>query len=214
MAKEILYDVSKPFIGVAGPIGAGKTRITQKLSEILHIPAYYEPVIDNELLRLFYDDMKKHALHLQFRLLANRFIQQQQIVWSNTGGISDRTIYEDVIFARSLTKMGFISDMEFATYTDMCRIMFRFMQRPTLIVYLDVSPDESFRRIERRSRDMERGKVSLEYLTMLKREYDAFIEDILRTTTVLRVDWDTSLTDDEYDHMVAMVAEKISKYWS
>ena len=45
------------------------------------------------------------------------------------------------------------------------------------------------KRIQMRSRDVESG-ISLEYLEMLYREYEAFIEEIGRTIPVIRVPWE------------------------
>ena len=39
-------------------------------------------------------------MRLQVYLLNKRFSQQQQIIWSGRGGVQDRTIYEDSVFAR------------------------------------------------------------------------------------------------------------------
>lgn len=61
---------------------------------------HYEPVKDNVYLADFYKDMKKHSFAMQVYLLNKRFMQQQQIVWSGKGGVQDRTIYEDSVFAR------------------------------------------------------------------------------------------------------------------
>jgi hypothetical protein len=40
---------------------------------------------------------------IQVYLLNKRFSQQQQIIWSGRGGVQDRTIYEDSVFARVCT---------------------------------------------------------------------------------------------------------------
>ena len=37
---------------------------------------------------------------VQVYLLNRRFQQHQQIIWQGRGGVQDRTIYEDTIFAR------------------------------------------------------------------------------------------------------------------
>lgn len=39
-------------------------------------------------------------------LLNRRFQQQQQIIWGGSGGVQDRTIYEDSVFARMLRNAG------------------------------------------------------------------------------------------------------------
>ena len=51
------------------------------------------------------------------------------------------------------------------------------MQRPDVIVYLDVTPEESLRRIKLRQRECESG-VTLEYLTSLHAAYDEFLRAV------------------------------------
>ena len=91
------------FIGISGLIGAGKSTLAAALGEEMGLPVYYEPVADNEYLEDFYKDMKKHGFALQVWLLNKRFEQQQKIIWSGQGGVQDRTIYEDTIFAKVCT---------------------------------------------------------------------------------------------------------------
>jgi deoxyadenosine kinase len=95
------------------------------------------------------------------------------------------------------------------------------MRKPNIIVHLDVSPEESLRRIKmryvacvfhpaamhsdcalssrfrcvcaRRSRDCE-SSITIEYLRGLARAYDSFIEDIARVIPVIRVDYSTFRT--------------------
>ena len=45
-------------ITLAGPIGVGKSSMTELLSELLETKAVYEPVEDNPLLEKFYADKK------------------------------------------------------------------------------------------------------------------------------------------------------------
>jgi hypothetical protein len=62
------------------------------------------------------------------------------------------------------------------------------MRKPNVIVHLDVSPEESLKRIKSRSRDCESG-IPLAYLESLHRGYEAFLDDISRFIPVIKVDW-------------------------
>ena len=94
------------FIGISGLIGAGKTTLARELGKVLNLPVYYEPIIENEYLEDFYKDMKRYSFSFQIYLLNCRFRQHQQVLWNGTGGIQDRTLYEDSIFAKVLYEEG------------------------------------------------------------------------------------------------------------
>jgi deoxyadenosine kinase len=187
--KTTPQPLSDLFIGIAGMIGAGKSTLARALGEHLGLPVYYEPVEDNEYLADFYRDTQRYAFATQIYLLNRRFQQHQEIIWRGGGGVQDRTIYEDAVFAKSLVNLGLLDERDYRTYVALFRHMSNFMCRPSLIIYLDVTPERSYERVRLRTRDVESG-VSLEYLKALHTEYERFIEDIARTVPVIRVDWD------------------------
>lgn len=184
-----MADLQELFIGIAGMIGAGKSTLATALGEHLELPVYYEPVEDNEYLDDFYRDTARYSFATQIYLLNRRFAQHQEIIWRGGGGVQDRTIYEDAVFARTLVKLDLMEDRDYRTYLGLFRHMSNFMCRPNVIVYLDVGPERSMERIQNRQRDVESG-VSLEYLEALYNEYERFIENISRTVPTIRVDWD------------------------
>jgi len=177
------------FIGIAGLIGAGKTTLATALGEHLGLPVYYEPVQDNEYLSDFYADTARYSFATQIYLLNRRFQQHQEIIWRGGGGVQDRTIYEDAVFAKTLVDQKLMEERDYRTYLDLFRHMSNFMCRPNVIVYLDLSPESSMERIRMRSRDVE-SSIPMDYLVALHREYTAFIEDISRSVPVIRVDWE------------------------
>ncbi len=191
------------FIGIAGMIGAGKSTLATALGKHLDLPVYFEPVADNEYLADFYRDTKRYCFATQIYLLNRRFQQHQEIIWRGGGGVQDRTIYEDAVFARMLVNIGLMEDRDFRTYLSLFRHMSNFMCRPHVIVYLDVKPERSYERIQMRSRDVE-SSVSMEYLVALYEEYSRFIADISRTIPVITVDYDRFRDAEE----MATVIEK------
>ena len=180
--------LEKVFIGISGLIGAGKSTLATMLGEHLGLETYYEPVKDNEYLKDFYEDMAKYSFPMQIHLLNKRFHQHQMIIWRGKGGVQDRTIYEDTIFARVLMKSGMMEQRDYETYCSLFENMSNFMCKPNVIIYLDVKPEISHTRIQSRGRDIESG-ISMEYLQMLYKEYELFIEDISKTIPVIRVNW-------------------------
>jgi len=181
--------LNQTFIGIAGLIGAGKSTLATALGEQLNMPVYYEPVDDNVYLADFYQDPSKYGFAMQIYLLNRRFQQHQEIIWRGQGGVQDRTIYEDSIFAKTLMQQGMIDQRDYETYLDLFKHMSHFMCRPNVIIYLDLSPEASMKRIRMRARDVESG-VPLEYLQLLHRGYEEFIDDISRSTPVIRVPWE------------------------
>ncbi len=189
------------FIGIAGMIGAGKSTLATALAKHLDIDVYYEPVEDNEYLEDFYRDTAKYSFATQIYLLNRRFQQHQEIIWRGRPAVQDRTIYEDSIFAKMLAETGLMDERDFRTYVQLFKHMSHFMCKPNLIVYLDVSPEESHERIKSRSRDCESG-VSLEYLTALYKGYGDFVQDISRVIPVIKVDYNTFRSADEMAEMI------------
>lgn len=181
--------LGKAFIGIAGIIGAGKTTLATALGQHLGLDVHYEPVIDNEYLADFYRETKRYSFAMQIYLLNRRFQQHQEIIWRGRGGVQDRTIYEDAIFAKTLRDMDLMDNRDYETYVNLFRNLSNFMCRPNVIIYLDVKPKTSMERIRERDRGIESG-ITVEYLTRLYNNYEEFLHEISRLIPVLRVHWD------------------------
>ena len=184
------------FIGIAGMIGAGKSTLAAALGQHLGIDTYYEPVADNEYLADFYRDTARYSFAMQVYLLNRRFQQHQEIIWRGRSAVQDRTIYEDSIFAKMLAKTGLMDERDYRTYVDLFRNMSNFMCKPSVIIFLDVSPEASAERIRTRNRDIE-TKIELGYLQALHEGYREFIESISRVIPVIRVDYERFATAEE-----------------
>ena len=114
--SEVNPKLQDLFIEFAGLIGAGKSTLATALGELTGLPVYYEPVQDNEYLADFYTDTAKYAFSMQIYLLNRRFQQHQEIIWNGGGGVQDRTIYEDAIFAKTLLNLGLMDERDYRTY--------------------------------------------------------------------------------------------------
>ena len=189
------------FIGISGLIGAGKTTLATELGKVLNLPVYYEPIIENEYLEDFYRDMKRYSFSFQIYLLNCRFRQHQQVLWNGTGGIQDRTLYEDSIFAKVLYEEGNMEEREYKTYLNLFRNMSNFMKKNTLIVHLDCKPEESLRRIKIRARGCETG-ITIDYLTKLYNAYEEFLKEISKVIPVIRVNYSKFKTAEEMAQII------------
>jgi deoxyadenosine kinase len=189
------------FIGIAGMIGAGKSTLAAALGKLLGIDVYYEPVEDNEYLADFYRDTARYSFATQIYLLNRRFQQHQEIIWKGRSAVQDRTIYEDSIFAKMLSQQGLMDERDYHTYLSLFQHMSNFMCRPNLIVYLDVSPDESMARIRSRQREVESG-ITLDYLRALYEGYEDFVRRISRLIPVIRVDYNQFRTAEEMAEVI------------
>ena len=134
--------IPKPFIGLAGNIGVGKTTFTKTISERCGWKPFYESVSDNPYLNDFYKDMKRWSFNLQIYFLHKRFEMHKIMNNLDQGTIQDRTIYEDVeIFAKNLHELGNISDRDYENYSGLFSVMVSYLKKPDLIVYLRASTD-------------------------------------------------------------------------
>ena len=203
MTSTPIDETEHLFIAISGLIGSGKTTLATSLAEVMGLPAYYEPVTDNEYLADFYKDTARHSFPMQVYLLNSRFQQHQQIIWQGKGGVQDRSIYEDGIFAKMLADSGAMSERDYRCYRALFANMSNFMRKPNLIVHLDISAEQSLERIKKRGRPCE-ASITLEYLQALHAGYDAFIAEISRVIPVIRVNW----TDFKDPKDVALVIQR------
>ncbi|MBA3463622.1 MAG: deoxynucleoside kinase [Deltaproteobacteria bacterium] len=197
-APEVFGNI---FIGIAGMIGAGKSTLAKALGDHLGIDTYYEPVADNEYLEDFYRDTARYSFAMQVYLLNRRFQQHQEIIWRGRSAVQDRTIYEDSIFAKMLAKTGLMDERDYKTYVQLFRNMSNFMCKPSVIVFLDVSPEASAERIRMRSRDVE-SKIELGYLEALHEGYEEFIQNISKVIPVIRIDYEKFATAEEMAEVI------------
>jgi deoxyadenosine kinase len=87
-----------------------------------------------------------------------------------------------------LARDGLMSERDLATYLELFDHMSNLMRRPTVIVHLDVTPEESLRRIRMRARECE-TTVPLSYLEHLYEAYEEFLQEISKVVPVIRIDY-------------------------
>jgi deoxyadenosine/deoxycytidine kinase len=158
-------------IVIDGVVGAGKSTLAEKVSQKLNVPIYYE--LQNQttlnLLEEFYKDKSRWSFTLQIHFLNERFRMIKEI-HKNGGGILDRSIFGDRIFASMLNEDGYMSDDEFHTYSTLLDNMLQHAKNPSFLLYIDCDLDTAMSRIKKRGREMELGVDSV-YWERLNQKY-------------------------------------------
>jgi deoxyadenosine/deoxycytidine kinase len=160
---------------IAGNIGAGKTSLTELLSEHYGWEANYEDVIDNPYLDDFYTHMERWSFNLQVYFLNSRFRQLLAAKGKDIKFVQDRTIYEDAhIFAPNLHAMGLMNHRDFTNYKSLFELMETLIEGPDLLIYLRSSIPNLVSKIHKRGREYE-NSISIDYLSRLNERYEAWI---------------------------------------
>jgi deoxyadenosine/deoxycytidine kinase len=159
------------YIVVEGPIGVGKTTLSNLLAERLGARVVLEQHEENPFLSGFYADPKKHAFKAQLFFLLSRFQQQQTLSQQDLftrSTVADYLFAKDRIFA-TLT----LDPAELALYGQVYDLLRPRVVRPDLVVYLQARTDVLLQRVRRRGRDYERA-IEPAYLEALAKAYGDF----------------------------------------
>ncbi|UPA10421.1 deoxynucleoside kinase [Borrelia parkeri] len=197
-------------IVIEGLIGVGKTTLGHVLSKEFNIPFYSE--LNNEftlsILDKFYKDKSRWAFLVQLNFLNEKF-KLIKSIFKTKGGILDRSIYGDRVFASFLNDSGYISNDEYKVYLDLFDNMLEYSQKPVLVIYLDCSVDEAERRIKNRNRSFETG-IPREYLEGLNEKYLSWY-DSYDLSPKLSFDYNNiNIFDDKHkSKLIAFIKDKL-----
>jgi deoxyguanosine kinase len=184
------------YIVVEGPIGVGKTSLSNILAERLHARRILEVVEENPFLSNFYTDRQKYAFQTQVFFLLSRFRQQQELfqqdLFSNVT-VSDYLFAKDRIFA-CLNLNG----DELALYERVFDALGTRVAKPDLVIYLQARLDVLLYRIKKRGREFER-KFDPTYLEDLVRAYNDFFFHYSETPLLVLNTSDIDFVNNEAD---------------
>lgn len=159
------------YIVVEGPIGVGKTTLSQKLAEAFNAQTLLEQPQDNPFLERFYRDAGRYALQTQMFFLFQRMNQLRDLKQAdmfNAPIVSDFLLDKDPIFAH-LT----LSDDELNLYRQLYEHLRPQAPVPDLVLYLQAQPETLVERVKKRGIPME-SAISEVYLYRLCESYTRF----------------------------------------
>jgi deoxyadenosine kinase len=172
-------------IVVVGPLAAGKTTIVETWEKITGYSIHKEPVSDNPYLEDYYNDQYRWSFETQIYLLDKR-LEAQNTVDTCDRTIQDRSYLDDEVFAQTQVAMGYMDQRALDNYNKYLWNMKRRMNRPHLILYVSISPEESMKRIKERNRACE-SDIPQDYLDELGKQYEKWIERTARTIPVFKI---------------------------
>lgn len=159
------------YIVVEGPIGVGKSSLTNIVAERFAARRVMEVVEENPFLASFYADRAKFAFQTQMFFLLSRFKQQQELFQQDLFSavtVSDYLFAKDRIFANLTLQAD-----ELALYERVFDALQPRVTRPDLVIYLQARLDVLLARIKKRGREFER-KFDPDYLEGLCKAYNDF----------------------------------------
>lgn len=211
-------------IVVGGMIGLGKSSVAEILGNHFNSEVFYESVDDNPILPLFYSESEEEILKnrypflLQLYFLNTRFKSIKEALY-NDNNVLDRSIYEDLYFAKKNMELGRISELEMNTYEGLLENMLEELKElpkksPDIMVYLKGSFETVMKRINLRGRDFEVDESLKEYYHFLWEDYDNWVNNHYNASEVLIIDMDTmDVVNNEADkhNLIEMVEEKLKE---
>lgn len=159
------------YIAVEGPIGVGKTSLTEFLVTEFKGRVLLEDVDNNPFLNSFYQDRKKFAFQTQLFFLLSRYKQQKDLSQQelfNSTVIADYLFAKDKIFAYLN-----LDENELSLYEQIYRLLDARIPKPDLVIYLQARPEVLIERIKKRSKAYE-ANIEEDYIEKLVDTYNKY----------------------------------------
>lgn len=207
---------------VLGVIGSGKTRFSKALANVIREEGkpcreLLEPASKtNPYLALYYSDPQKYGFPMQIFLLNKRFEQQmlaQSLCLAGESCVMDSSIFSDSTFVSLLEKDKTLSNLDADTYFELFQNMSRSCMYPTAVVFLDCTIDKNAERIAQRMTEKAgracESAIDKDYLYKLKLELEQLITGFQRYTHVIRLDWNSDMSQLEIEEKAREVYKNI-----
>jgi deoxyguanosine kinase len=167
-----MLKVKYRYIAVEGNIGAGKTSLATKLSNLTGARTVLEEFAENTFLPRFYKDPERYAFPLEMSFLAARYNQIGKVFRDENKKliISDYHFFKSMLFAEINLKKN-----EMNLYSSFFNMASSQLPEPDLLIFLKKDVDRLQANIRHRGREFEKG-ISTGYLEKLNRKYQDFID--------------------------------------
>jgi len=175
------------FFSLEGNIGSGKSTFLHKLAQTDIARIIYEPhmlwqnVCGHNLLDAFYKDAQRWAYSFQTYVFLTRMKAVEEAIQADGVHpacvyVAERSVYADrLCFGQACFEGGFISPLEWNMYCSWYDwLVGQYMHAPRGIIYLQVSPEKSRERINKRKRT-EEETIDFAYLTRLHELHENFL---------------------------------------
>jgi deoxyguanosine kinase len=162
------------YIAIEGNIGAGKTTLTNRISDDFNAKTILERFADNPFLPKFYEDQNRYAFPLEMSFLADRYQQLAddlaQFDLFKDFIVADYHIFKSLIFAKVT-----LADDEFRLYKNLFDIIYKEMKKPDLYIYLYQNTNRLLENIKKRGRSYEQN-IEEDYLEKINQGYLDYIK--------------------------------------
>ena len=176
------FDRLPQFIAVEGPIGAGKTTLTNLLADSLNYETFLEQPSENPFLPDFYVNPSQAALATQLFFLFQRVKQIQELKQGDiflNKKVSDFLLDKDKLFAKAT-----LSSEELKLYEQIYRYLAIDLPTPDLVIYLQANTKTLYERVMHRGIEMEKT-ISFDYLELLNETYKEFFFEYERSPVLI-----------------------------
>lgn len=200
----------RPFyLAIAGIISVGKTTAAKLLASKLNFYLLEENWGANQFLPRFYNNMPRWAFHSQTFYLLEKIKQTKGAKFFLKQGkpvIQDTPIYQDVLsYAKAQFALGNMDEAEFQLYTKVYSIFVKSLPKPDLIVFLEASWPQVFKRLKTRDRSFEQ-RIPKSYLLLLDKLNRQWIRK-MKGSKVLRINTDNLNLVNNQDDMAFLTQE-------
>ena len=204
-----IYKKVPKFIAIEGPIGAGKTTLTNLLADSFGYETFLEKPSENPFLPDFYVNPSQAALATQLFFLFQRVKQIQELKQGDifsSNRVSDFLLDKDRLFARAT-----LSKEELKLYEQIYAYLSFDLPTPDLVVYLQAETKTLYERVMHRGIEMEKT-ISFDYLELLNETYKEFFFEYNRSPVlIVNSDYlDLKANKSDYN----LLLEKLLEYFN